>query len=320
MLPSQIKNIEIHELPEKILLIHQIKASSTFTRCDGLIILPKEGRNSQSIILDLNLEPQYIKTIHNKFGPVSDYVCTHTHLDHSAHVHIWEELGVKIHAPYPEHQHLLNPERLLENFGFLEAISLQTGRKFFDNNGFKACQKVNSFNPGDTLVFDAFKVKTIPFLGHSLGHVGLLLESEKILHVSCLGFDKTSPDVDGFGPWYGFKICMIEQYYKDIDTAEEIFLNKAEFLTSSHSYIVRNPDRTPFDYMRRKIQENQERVDKALKTLNFHPKSVDDVVNQLLKLDIFFPKRKMSGFLLEIYTLWESWIIRKHVERSKYLK
>ncbi|MHA1487056.1 MAG: hypothetical protein ACTSSC_07765, partial [Promethearchaeota archaeon] len=104
----------------------------------------------------------------------------------------------------------------------------------------------------------------------------------------------------------------------DIKQAELIFLERANFLTSSHSYIIKNPNKAPFIYMKGKIAKNQELVDEAIKTHNLTNKSID-TINYLLNLDIFFPKRKMEGFLLEIYNFWESGIIRKHVERSKYL-
>jgi len=53
--------------------------------------------------------------------------------------------------------------------------------------------------------------------------------------------------------------------------------------------------------------------------LNIVQKSEVEIRN-ILELDLFFPKRKMKGFMLEIYKYWESGIIRKHIERSKYLK
>ncbi|MFX1595304.1 MAG: hypothetical protein ACFFBK_04495, partial [Promethearchaeota archaeon] len=58
-------------------------------------------------------------------------------------------------------------------------------------------------------------------------------------------------------------------------------------------------------------------VNKALKTSDSIKKSEDDAVSQLLEMDIFFPKRKLKDFLFEIYSLWESWIIRKHIQRSE---
>jgi len=70
--------------------------------------------------------------------------------------------------------------------------------------------------------------------------------------------------------------------------------------------------------MREKIAKNQDLVDNAIKTNNLTNKSID-TINYLLNLDIFFPKKKMEGYLLEIYNFWESGIIRKHVKRSEYL-
>jgi len=70
--------------------------------------------------------------------------------------------------------------------------------------------------------------------------------------------------------------------------------------------------------MREKIANNQELVDNAIESHNLTNKSMD-TRNHLLNLDLFFPKRKMEGYLLAIYNFWESWIIRKHVERSEFL-
>ena len=67
--------------------------------------------------------------------------------------------------------------------------------------------------------------------------------------------------------------------------------------------------------MRKKIEENQVKVNSALKTLD-HKLTIGEKTEALLKLDIFFPKRKMKGAMLKIYAFWESWIIRKHIERS----
>ena len=85
-----------------------------------------------------------------------------------------------------------------------------------------------------------------------------------MLHISCLGFDKPKPKIDGFGPWYGFRNTSIQQYLEDITLAESLYLKDAEYLTSSHSYIVKSPDTHPFEYMRVKIKENQQKVDNIL--------------------------------------------------------
>ena len=168
------------------------------------------------------------------------------------------------------------------------------------------------------LEFEDFIIETIPLIGHSKAHVGFLLPRERIVHISCLGFDQHEPGEDGFGPWYGFKGCSISQYLKDIDLTESIFLERADFLTSSHSYIVKSPDIIPFTYMREKIAKNQIIVDKAI--LSLKPSKNEFSIDDFLKLDLFFPKKKMKGFLLDIYNFWESGIISKHIERSKYLR
>ena len=247
-------------------------------------------------------------------------MCTHAHVDHTSHVYTWEQFGANIYAPIPEADYLLDLHNFFEGFGFNEVMEYSSVEKFGRINGFHNCEYVNSFNPGKILKFENLVVKTISFPGHSKAHIGFLLPNEQVFHISCLGFDKPKPEIDGFGPWYGFRQASITQYLEDINQAESIFLNNAKFLTSSHSYIVKNPDTHPFEYMRTKINENQKKVDKALKISNSLELSEDEAVDILLKMDIFFPKRKLKDFLYEIYSLWESWIIRKHIQRSKYFK
>lgn len=313
----KIKNLEIKLITSDVLLVHQINPPFYFSCCDGMIVLPKEGRNLNTIALDLNIEPNLINQVNSFFGPIKNYVCTHGHMDHIAHVHQWETLGINIYAPIPEHRYLLSIKNFYKGFGFNEAMDLSVIEKFGKLNGYKRCKSVKSFKPGDTLKFEDFIIKTIPFLGHSKSHIGFLLPEEKIIHISCLGFDQPKPEVEGFGPWYGFKECSIDRYLKDIDLAEEIFLEYASYLTSSHSYIVRYPDVTPFNYMRDKIRQNQIIVDQAIQSLKSRSKSSS--IKDLLDLDLFFPKKKMDGFRKEIWGYWESGIISKHIERSKYL-
>jgi len=315
----EIDNLRFSQVKDDILLLHQIKSPGNFSTCDGLLILPKEGRNSNLIVLDANIEPELSRAIKEEFGSVSDYVFTHGHLDHSSHVYGWEQIGARIYAPRQEAGLLLDLKNFYETFGFNQAMEFSVVEQFAKYNRYNPCKAVNPFEPGEILKFEEFEVETIHFPGHSIGHTGFFLPSEKILHISCLGFDQPAPGVDGFGPWYGFYQCSIPQYLKDIDHAESIFLKRASILTSSHSYVVKNPDTTPFSYMREKIENNQSIVDQAITSL----KSFEDnkiIINDLLKLDLFFPKKKIKGFLKEIYSLWEYWIINKHIERSKYLK
>lgn len=315
----QIDNLELRKVTEDILIAHQLKPPYYFSCCDGLIILPKKGRNTKTIILDLNIEPNLINQIDYLYGPISDYVCTHGHMDHIAHIHQWEALSAVIHAPILEYTYLLDLRNFYEGFGFDEAMDFSVIRKFAELNGYQKCNNVKSFKPSEILKFENLIIETIPFFGHSKAHTGFFLPKERIIHISCLGFDQRKPGDDGFGPWYGFDECSIAQYYKDIDLAESIFLERSAFLTSSHSYIVRNPDTSPFKYMRNKIKNNQIIVDQAIMSLKPN-KSKEIAINDFLELDLFFPKKKMEGFLLEIYNFWEFGIIKKHIERSEYLK
>lgn len=315
----QIDNLQIRAVTEDILQIHQIKTPFYFSCCDGLIILPKKGRNKFSIVLDLNIEPEYINKIIEIYGPISNYVCSHGHMDHITHIHAWEDFGALIHGPNPEAKNLIELDNFYKCYGWNDGVDFAAIKKFGELNKYEICKNVKLFNPGDKLKFDELEIETVPLLGHSNSHVGFLLSSEKVFHITCLGFDKPKPEIDGFGPWYGFKQCSISQYLNDIDKAEFIFLESAEYLTSSHSYIVKNPDRSPFEYMRNKINNNQKKVDKALLNIKTTP-NFEEKVKKLLKLDIFFPKKKMKGFLKEIYTFWESWIIIKHLQQSKLMK
>jgi len=311
-----LDNLQISQLPDNVLLIHQIKTSSQFSCSDGLLILPKENRNKVAIAIDLNIEPEYIQAICNTYGPVSDFVNTHAHMDHAAHVYVWEQLGATIHAPNPEARYLTDLYQFYKGYGWDEKHDFSLIQQFAELNRFKACKNIKTFDPGDTLIFENIILETIPFSGHSKSHVGFLLPAEKILHLSCLGFDQPSPGIDGFGPWYGFKESSIDQYLKDIDHAESIYLEKADILTSAHAHIVREPDTDIFDYMRQKIHTRQQIIDQTLRTLS--PQlEIEDRVSKLLEMDLFFPKHRIKGFLKDIYAFWESWIIMHHVEKSE---
>jgi glyoxylase-like metal-dependent hydrolase (beta-lactamase superfamily II) len=238
-------------------------------------------------------------------------------MDHMAHVHHWEEIGALIHAPKPESAYLLNLHKFYEGFGFYEKLDFTSIEKFAEKNKYHPCKTVVPFELGAFLKFENVIIETIPFTGHSKGHVGFFLPNEKLLHISCLGFDKQNPNSDGFGPWYGFEECSIAQYLKDIELAKVLFLQRAEFLTSSHAYIVKNPDITPFTYMRKKFDENQAKIDHAVLALEVNNLNEIDI-DALLELDLFFPKKKMNGFMIDLYRYWESKIINKHLKRSKY--
>ena len=68
--------------------------------------------------------------------------------------------------------------------------------------------------------------------------------------------------------------------------------------------------------MRKKVSNNQEKVDNALNDSNNIHTSEYDTIQHLLDMDLFFPKSRLKGVVYEIYRFWESWIIRKHIQRS----
>jgi predicted pyridoxine 5'-phosphate oxidase superfamily flavin-nucleotide-binding protein len=68
--------------------------------------------------------------------------------------------------------------------------------------------------------------------------------------------------------------------------------------------------------MRKKIKDNQVKIDKILNHLDISKIPESDVVEKLLKMDLFFPKNKFKGVVYEIYRFWESWIIRKHLHQN----
>ena len=315
----KIDNLEFKKVTNNVLLIHQKKTPFYFSCCDGLIILPKMNRIRTAIALDLNIEPKLIDKIDEIFGPFNFYVCSHGHMDHIAHVHHWENIGAKIYAPKPESTYLLDLHNFYEGFGFNEQVEFTSIEKFAKSNKYIPCKKVKDFNPGLSLKFESVVIETIPLVGHSKSHCGFFLPNNKILHISCLGFDKPNPRSDGFGPWYGFNECSISQYIKDIDLAENLFLKSADYLTSSHSYVIKRPNITPFTYMRNKIKQNQEKVDRTIKSLKITNQSEINI-NKFLELDLFFPKKKLKGFILDLYRYWESIIIIKHLQRSELIK
>jgi len=317
-----LENLNIEEIISDIYFIHQIRASAYFTRCDGLLFMPQNKRNSNPVIIDLNIEPKYIQIIYDVFNLSQyskiDYIGSHGHMDHISHVSKWEELGASIHFPFPHQNNLISLDAFLEDFGFLKVLNKPIAEIMGSLNHYEPCKRDPIvFRPGDTLTSDNLEIITIPLEGHSLGHVGFFFPVEKLFHISCLGFDIQKPGDDKFGPWYGFEECSLELYNKNIDDAEKIFLNSSDILTSSHSYVVRKKNSEPFDYMRRKIMQNQKKIMNAVQDYNEKGKD-GDLIDYLLSLDLIYPKYKMKEPLRSVFRFWESWTIKNHLNSKNY--
>ena len=313
-----LENLNIEEIIPDIYFIHQIKASAYFTRCDGLLFMPRNNQNLNPVIIDLNLEPEYIQKINDVFKlnqySKLDYICSHGHMDHISHVSKWEELGAIIHFPFPHQNNLISLDAFLEDFGFLKELNKPIVEILGSLNHYVPCKRDPIvFQAGDILTFDKLEIQTIPLEGHSRGMVGLFFPIEKLIHISCLGFDLQKPGGDQFGPWYGFEECSLKLYYENIDTVEKIFLNSSDILTSSHSYVVREKNCEPFDYMRRKIMQNQKNILNAVQ--DYNEKGLNgDLIDYLLSLDLIYPKNKMKEQLRSTFRFWESWIIKNHLK------
>ena len=148
MIYPQIEKLDIKQVTDDIIFVHQINPPSHFSCCDGLIALPKNGRNTYSIALDLNIEPNFIDKINEIFGPFKNYICTHGHMDHIAHVHHWEEIGAKIFAPRPEHEYLIKLANFYKGFGFDKALDISMIKEFGILNGYSECKNPVPFSPG----------------------------------------------------------------------------------------------------------------------------------------------------------------------------
>ncbi|MHA1674125.1 MAG: MBL fold metallo-hydrolase [Promethearchaeota archaeon] len=335
-------SLEITHLRENVYHITQTTSQGRFSSCDGLLCLPSNSNDSHVVILDLNLEPPFITEVFQTFNLAQyeriDYFISHAHMDHIANVWKWEELGANIFLPSPFPSNiLLNPLNFLKHFHFEDYVSLATGYKLCETNGFHPCRQLaKSYSPRDLLPIDSIKltIMSIPLYGHSIGHTGYLFPDLAIVHISCLGYDLRHPyNLDntdypknlGFGPWYGFPDCSLSQYWADISKIEEKFeeFNQEDqlipILTSSHAHVIRGNATKVFDYMRQKIMKLHEKIRTLLRDLNLLDlQDEEKILEILLKKDIIFPKRKMQGWLQELYTFWEYWLLKLHLPFTGY--
>ena len=338
-----LPSLEITHLRENVYHITQTASQGRFSSCDGLLCLPINSDNSHVVILDLNLEPRFIMEVFQSFnlGQYSriDYFVSHPHMDHIANVWKWEELGANIYLPSPfPSTLLLDPLNFLKQFHFEEYVSLPTGYQLCETNGFHPCrQPAKSYSPGDPLPIDPgnYSIMSIPLYGHGIGHTGFLFPDLAIVHISCLGYDlrhpyhsdrPDDPNNSGFGPWYGFPDCSLSQYWADIFKIEEKFEELIQkdlytpILTSSHAHVIRGRATEVFDYLRQKIMANHEKIRAKVQDVNLldcQPEEIEKndekILQKLLQEDIIFPKRKMHGWLRELYTFWEYWHLKLHL-------
>ncbi len=292
-------------------------------------------------------------------------IMTHCHLDHSCHVHLFVKIfDGNVIAPEPEVSVILEQDGFLNVYQIHEMQEIPSLLESYHHLKYEILQfdilpenKATTFQPGTTFDFGTICIKTIPLTAHSVGHIGLIFsfpdEETKIFHNSCLGLDqlklnKEGIPKDGFGPWYGFKHNTIEYYLTDIDKSESHF-QECDVLTSSHGiifsrgsisikilqgnkiYIKILPQaghfESPFDYMRRKIQEREEAILVALEKLDVHLDHIHKVndssvlIGKLLDMDIIFSQNRISVRQIPAYKFWERHLIMNHLKRleNKYI-
>lgn len=307
-------SLQFHDLAPGVSLVEQTKGTTPFSKANGLLI----EADGAALVLDVNVERPFFEQLKPRLQaaatPVDVYV-SHCHLDHSAHVHLYEEaLEARVHVPASERRALLDLEALMQAYGLTGDEIAPYWREFArDHVHYQPCADAAPFTPGTEVQFGDYAIETIPLPGHCTGHHGYLVrppEGAAVLHVSCLGLDRRFPgDARRFGPWYGFANCELAQYREDIQAVEALHATlDAVVLTSSHGLVYRDLTGAPFAYLRDKIREKEAAIVKAFR--GQRTLAIDD----LLARDVIFRKRKMESPLREVYRHWEAWILRHQFE------
>ncbi|MHA1112028.1 MAG: hypothetical protein ACTSRE_13050 [Promethearchaeota archaeon] len=286
-------------------------------------------------------------------------IMSHCHLDHSSHVHLFVEIfGGQVYAPTPELPVILEENGFFEVYQIHEINEFPDLLDSYHHLKYEILQfgtiperKGTPYHIGTVFNYDTIKIETIPLTSHSPGHVGFRIDIPhneiRIFHNSCLGLDQSNNESkdggpkDGFGPWYGFKASEINSYLKDIDKSEEI-LQDCDILTSSHGIIyyksrfkmkqihgktdfVRTLDESgeiesPFEYMRRKIHERENKIVAALEKLGFQKTDIPNILKSeqttrnLLDMDLIFSKYRIPSKQLVAYKFWERYLIINHLK------
>lgn len=289
----------------------------------------------------------------------SKLIMTHCHLDHSCHVHRFVEIfNGLVYAPEPEVSVILEHNGFFNVYQIHEMMEIPNLMDSYHHLKYEILQfgiipkqKITTFVLGYKFDFGTIQIDTIPLTAHSIGHVGFFLtfpeNGLKIFHNSCLGLDhpKLSTDgkpKDGFGPWYGFKQSDITDYLEDI-TKSEIIFQDCDILTSSHGIVFTHSKipiqiihggrihikelsseddlESPFDYMRRKIQERENFIREAIMKLEIEEKDIcrvsksRELIRKLLDMDLIYSRSRIPPKQLAAYKFWEHYLIVNHLRR-----
>lgn len=308
-----IETIALHPLTEDVLCVQYSDILTPFNVAEGLLVLPKQGRNRSSIALDVNMPPNVVAALHDAFGPFSDYICTSGRPAHIAHLHAWESAGTAVHAPKPECEGIVDMKKAFKGLGFNERMKFSQFRNAMDSLGYQPPKSVTPYRPGNIFRFDNLVVGTMPFKGSSPSHVGLMLVNERIFHIGTLGCDNERPAGGGIGPVCGYRGCDVPKFGRDIDFLKTVFLEHADFLTGTGTSVTARPDIAPFEYMAAKLEGARETVLRAFNEVREKEKSPKKQILSLLERELLFPRTTVPDHHRGLYESLEYWTIRNHL-------
>ncbi len=308
-----IDTITLQQITEDVLFVQYNGSLTPFNVTEGLLVLPKQGRNRTSIALDVNMPPDVVAALRDAFGPFSDYICTSGRPAHITHLHAWESAGTVVHAPKPECEGIIEMKKAYKGLGFSEGMKFSQFRNAMDSLGYQPPKSVVPYRPGNIFRFDNLVVGTMPFRGSSPSHVGLMLVNERIFHIGTLGCDNERPVCGGIGPVCGYRGCDVPKYGRDIDFLKIVFLDHADFLTGTGTSLAARPDIAPFEYMTAKLEGAHDSILAAYNEVRRKQKSLKKQILMFLEQELLFPRGNMPDEHRGLYESLEYWTIRNHL-------
>jgi glyoxylase-like metal-dependent hydrolase (beta-lactamase superfamily II) len=282
---------------------------------NGLLIC---GVN-QNITVDLNLPRPDTEELYRFLGdrPHTAHINTHLHLDHVTHLHLFQEhSSCEIYVPEPDAPYFEDITLHRKHFGYDQRGLAENWMNLtFKEFQFSPVKSFQSFSITSPLRFGEITLQPISFPGHGPAHVGFHITcgpcppfsatNNQVLFYSDIGIDIGGQQ---FGPWYGFRTLKVKEVRADVDRAEEIHRRLNLPMVSSHGPLYPTYSPEPYAYIREKLQQREQKIIDALKKLGGTASVAD-----LLPLDLFYPKRKMSGNLLKLVAYWEEGFLENHL-------
>ena len=313
MILPDIDSVHLLPVTEDLIFVQYSGPLTPFNAAEGLLVLPKTGRNRTAIALDVNIPPAAVAALNDALGPFSDYICTSGRPAHITGLYAWEQTGAAVHAPKPEFEGIIDLKKAFKGLGFNERMKFSQFRNAMDSLGYRPPQSVVPYRPGNIFRFDNLVVGTMPFKGSSSSHVGLMLVNERIFHIGTLGCDNERPVCGGMGPVCGYRGCDVPKYGRDIDFLKTVFLEHADYLTGTGTSLTERPDITPFEYMTSKLEGAHNIILEAYNEVRRKQKSPKKQLGALLERELLFPRGAVPDVQRGLYESLEYWTIRNHL-------